>query len=686
MRLVGATRWFIRWPFMIEGVVVGFAGGLVAILILWLGKITIVDPLSDTFSFLAAQNTAPLLPGSGRDPLRRRGAGLGDRLRHHPAALPQGLRPGEGRADRWPSAVALVAVLCVGIWLGGHPPSCPNSSATRFVDDSAGLTAEAAELIEDNYYRPVGSRRAGQLLPAGHGPRAAPTPQRPLLRLLLAGSARPLQRGDRGPLLGGRALRLRRSNGACGSTASSPARRRSEAGIGGRRPDRLGRRRLDRRGRAAEVTTEKIKGPEGTEVTIGVRERARAARCAQLRLTRAADLAAHRQQQSRDGRRPQARLRAPGHLQRRRPRALAPGGGEGAAPGGGGDRARPARQRRRPARGGGADRQHLPARGRGRRHHRFAHPGPHRLQDRRRQPAGRPDRRPDRPQHRLGGGDPHRRAGRQRRRRGGRHPLLRQGRLPAGDRPLQRRRPEADDRRVLHAGRGQPRQEPRNPSRRAGARRSAAPRPTRLSNGPWACWPPKNEQARLALLPASASAAADGAGSRPSRGTPARRSTCCCAERLGRRGFPASLEVEAGRAADAAESRSGRRRDLTELPTFTVDPATARDFDDAVSARREEDGIRLWIHIADVAAHVRPGSPLDLEARRRANSTYVPGAVEPMLPRALSEEACSLAPGRRAAGGNGRDRAGAEWEAARGELLPQPDPFATPASTTTSST
>jgi cell division transport system permease protein len=60
MRLVGATRWFIRWPFMLEGVVVGAAGGLVAILILWLGKITIVDPLSDTFSFLAAQNNASL--------------------------------------------------------------------------------------------------------------------------------------------------------------------------------------------------------------------------------------------------------------------------------------------------------------------------------------------------------------------------------------------------------------------------------------------------------------------------------------------------------------------------------------------------------------------------------------------------------------------------------------------------
>jgi cell division transport system permease protein len=60
MRLVGATRWFIRWPFMIEGVVVGFAGGLIAILILWLGKITIVDPLSSTFAFLAAQNNSTL--------------------------------------------------------------------------------------------------------------------------------------------------------------------------------------------------------------------------------------------------------------------------------------------------------------------------------------------------------------------------------------------------------------------------------------------------------------------------------------------------------------------------------------------------------------------------------------------------------------------------------------------------
>jgi cell division transport system permease protein len=61
MRLVGATRWFIRWPFLIEGVVVGFIGGLVAILILWIGKITIVDPLSDNGdSFALAQHNTTI--------------------------------------------------------------------------------------------------------------------------------------------------------------------------------------------------------------------------------------------------------------------------------------------------------------------------------------------------------------------------------------------------------------------------------------------------------------------------------------------------------------------------------------------------------------------------------------------------------------------------------------------------
>ncbi len=116
-------------------------------------------------------------------------------------------------------------------------------------------------------------------------------------------------------------------------------------------------------------------------------------------------------------------------------------------------------------------------------------------------------------------------------------------------------------------------------------------------------------------------------------------------EQLGYRGFRPTIEGEAREAAQWAERESGPRRDLTALATFTVDPATARDFDDAVSAQREGSGARVWIHIADVAAHVKPGSLLDEEARKRATSTYVPGVVEPMLPHALSSEACSLAPG-----------------------------------------
>jgi ribonuclease R len=86
--------------------------------------------------------------------------------------------------------------------------------------------------------------------------------------------------------------------------------------------------------------------------------------------------------------------------------------------------------------------------------------------------------------------------------------------------------------------------------------------------------------------------------------------------------------------------------DLRDLATFTIDPDEAKDFDDAVSARREDDGtVRLWVHIADVTAYVRPGGPLDGEAFRRGTSVYVPGAVEPMLPEVLSNRACSLRPG-----------------------------------------
>ena len=109
-------------------------------------------------------------------------------------------------------------------------------------------------------------------------------------------------------------------------------------------------------------------------------------------------------------------------------------------------------------------------------------------------------------------------------------------------------------------------------------------------------------------------------------------------------GFGRRIEAEANEAATAAEALDFDRRDLRDLPTFTVDPASAHDFDDAVSASKTDRGVRLWIHMADVAAHVRPGGDLEKEAHRRANSTYVPGRVAPMLPQILSGDVCSLVP------------------------------------------
>ena len=67
------------------------------------------------------------------------------------------------------------------------------------------------------------------------------------------------------------------------------------------------------------------------------------------------------------------------------------------------------------------------------------------------------------------------------------------------------------------------------------------------------------------------------------------------------------------------------RVDLRDLHALTIDPEGAKDFDDALSLRREGDGLRAWVHIADVAAYVPPGSPLDRDASERAFSVYVPG-------------------------------------------------------------
>jgi len=117
------------------------------------------------------------------------------------------------------------------------------------------------------------------------------------------------------------------------------------------------------------------------------------------------------------------------------------------------------------------------------------------------------------------------------------------------------------------------------------------------------------------------------------------------------RGLARRFAPGVGRAAEEARDARGYahdapRTDLRRLATFTIDPVTAKDFDDAISA--EELGPahwRVWVHIADVSAYVRPGDPIDREAYRRGTSVYVPGKVEPMLPEPLSNDACSLRPG-----------------------------------------
>lgn len=89
----------------------------------------------------------------------------------------------------------------------------------------------------------------------------------------------------------------------------------------------------------------------------------------------------------------------------------------------------------------------------------------------------------------------------------------------------------------------------------------------------------------------------------------------------------------------------GPREDLRNHFIFTVDPATARDFDDAISLLADPQGRRvLGVHIADVSHFVRPGSALDQEAARRGNSVYLPDRVLPMLPEQLSNGVCSLNP------------------------------------------
>jgi ribonuclease R len=110
--------------------------------------------------------------------------------------------------------------------------------------------------------------------------------------------------------------------------------------------------------------------------------------------------------------------------------------------------------------------------------------------------------------------------------------------------------------------------------------------------------------------------------------------------------FPPEVEAEAESIpSQVTEEQVAGRLDLRNVPIVTIDGETARDFDDAISLRKLENGnYELGVHIADVSYYVREGTPLDAEARLRGTSVYFPERAVPMLPERLSNGICSLNP------------------------------------------
>ena len=108
--------------------------------------------------------------------------------------------------------------------------------------------------------------------------------------------------------------------------------------------------------------------------------------------------------------------------------------------------------------------------------------------------------------------------------------------------------------------------------------------------------------------------------------------------------FPAEVEAEANNIpSEITKEDLKDRRDFRDVPTFTIDPADAKDFDDAISLKKLDNGNwEVGVHIADVTHYVKPGTIIEEEAKKRATSVYLVDRVVPMLPEKLSNELCSL--------------------------------------------
>ena len=111
-------------------------------------------------------------------------------------------------------------------------------------------------------------------------------------------------------------------------------------------------------------------------------------------------------------------------------------------------------------------------------------------------------------------------------------------------------------------------------------------------------------------------------------------------------GFPKEVLDEANNLDEAIDPKEfAKRKDYRDILTFTIDPADAKDFDDALSIKKLSDNdYEIGVHIADVSHFVKPETELDKEAYARATSVYLPDRVNPMLPEKISNELCSLRP------------------------------------------